>query len=679
MVSEKAMTGRLIGNNLKIAGCARACRFIVCGFAAFIGIAAGCSPRDDAAESLGNKPRVIEPDRRSSFDFIRRIDPTKPVTEWDWKTAGHLLVQQQPPIAGTTPDNSPQVQTVALCKEWRKSLIIYPGQTVTWETTTASSGKLQFSIAGLVRPGSDPPDRMVFIVTGQSDAEPFTQQIELTLITDPSTGRWQDVSIPVDHQTCSIHWTFHLQCDPRPSVMGQWVGCLASPVFVPDSRTPSPITILMVYDSLRADALGAYGNPDGYTPTMDSLARTGWMAANAYSTSSWTLPSVQNLMAGTVLHRILNEMQPFHASKVGPIPLLQTEFARAGYYTIGISANHLVAPENGIDEGFDVFDTSASDHWIKGSTTPLHHRITDLISCHADRPLFLYIHAMDPHDPYTAEPPFNKMGNPPPADSVRELIRHRSSGNLNIEPAHSQLLPLTDTENRFLTAHYHGEIRQMDAFLLSVLSFLESRNLTERLTLMVTADHGEEFGEHGFYQHGMSLFEQSIRVPLIVYSWENNVPHVMTPTTVSTIDIPPSLCRLAGIVTPAAFEGIDMFTSVPHGINDRLIYAIVRNHEEPDVPRWRYRAVIRDGLKLTWQSHDVVTPCNLNDAPDEFGTRQYTGWDAFLADGETQPFRRLGDDLTEFLDSLAENKYQQRKLSENDTLLQKLRELGYVQ
>nr|HPQ40350.1 sulfatase-like hydrolase/transferase [bacterium] len=420
----------------------------------------------------------------------------------------------------------------------------------------------------------------------------------------------------------------------------------------------------------------AYGSPHAMTPTMDMLSRKGILFSQSLSSSSWTLPGVQNMLAGHYLHRFLCEAQPFHLAQDFEIPLIPAEFATAGYFTIGISANHLVSPEHGLDMGFDIFDTKASEKWMTWSTIPLYYRITELLSKYGDRPLFIYIHAMDPHDPYTPLEPFDAICSPPDNADIRPRIRQRDSGYLNLHPFKDTLLPLTEAENEFLRANYRGEVRQMDTFLLSFLEYLEELSMCDDLILAITADHGEEFGEHSSYQHGISLYEPVVRVPLILMDFVNDRSPEVVPARVSTIDVASTLLHMADVSTRATFEGINLLSPEAMADPDRLIYTIVRNHDEPEIPRWRLRSVYQNERKLTWQSRDVLTAYDLLRGPDESVFREFENWDAFFAADIDARWRGMGEQLKIFMDSLAER----RQSGGMDKMLtQKLRDLGYIE
>lgn len=613
-----------------------------------------------------NSPGVSTPGPRPIQRFI---DPTVHLNEWNWEDPERLQVLEQ------ETDRPPYNQTlVQMDKLWRRAFVLNPGQQFEMDLGSCGSGTLEFSAIGAQKnnvPGDYKITLDVALISGNARIE---RRIELP-VTKSVSAQWNDVAIPVKNTQGPVTWSITVDSDPRPETPGTVHTFIGSPVFIPDRIRKQPHVILLAFDSLRADELGAYGSPNANTGTMDVLSRMGTLFSQSYSSSSWTLPGVQNMMSGIYMHRYLGEAQSFHLSRDFKIPLVQSEFAGAGYFTIAVSANHLVSPEHGIDLGFDVFDTKASEHWDTWSTVPLYHRINELLTQYADRPLFVYIHAMDPHDPYLPVEPFDAICNPPDDAMVRARIRQKDSGYLNRPSFRESLFPLTETENEYLRANYRGEIRQMDTFLHTIMDCFDAQGLMDNLVFAVSADHAEEFGEHTYYQHGFTLNESVVRVPLMVINFAKKHSPEIIDRRVSTIDLPPTLCHLAGIDTRAPFEGIDLFASEGAYDPHRLIYTVMQSNDQPELPRWRTRSIYQGDRKLTWQSRHTITAYNLEQGPDESVYWEYPDWETFFSGGIDSGWRFMGEQLQLFNDSLVGK--QSRKQDRN--LQQKLRDLGYIE
>ena len=328
-----------------------------------------------------------------------------------------------------------------------------------------------------------------------------------------------------------------------------------------------------------------------------------------------------------------------------------------------------------MDEGFDIFNLAASKVWMQGSALPLYQQIETLLKKNADRPVFVYIHSMDPHDPYTPFSPYDKICDPPADDLVHQRLRSKTSGFLNKESSKIELLPLSEVEDRYIRSYYRGEIRQMDSYFFAVMSLLESTGLLDDTIVSVTADHGEEFGEHGVYQHGVTLYESVVRVPWILYYPKRIMQSVLQSGLVSTIDMPKTLLNLADIDTDAPFQG---FCAYPRAVNypqDRKVFLVVRHNDQGDSSRWRCRSICLGSRKLTWVSGHGVRSFNLETHPDESKHQFWQDWNEFNASEIDTTWKYLGSELQMFIDRTllkVDKKISTRQADQ-------LRALGYIE
>ena len=287
-----------------------------------------------------------------------------------------------------------------------------------------------------------------------------------------------------------------------------------------------PSVVLIVVDTLRADHLGCYGYPRATSPALDALAASGVRFANVRATSSWTAASVASLFTG--LYPAVHGLQANDALLAEGLTTLAERFAANGYATAGFSANAaFVIPEQGFAQGFDEFHVlhgpplpadSGEDKipldpsWKNFAKVATADVVTDaalawLGSRSARDPYFLYLHYFDPHAGYFPPPQYRaRMGVPADA-SLAGPAQWDFWIGFKLGAGHDQLPTLA--------ALYDGEIAFTDAEIGRLLATLRQRGDAAPI-VVVTSDHGEEFAEHGDLQHGSSLFEEQIRVPLIV-------------------------------------------------------------------------------------------------------------------------------------------------------------------
>ena len=292
-------------------------------------------------------------------------------------------------------------------------------------------------------------------------------------------------------------------------------------------------------DTLRSDHLGCYGYPRATSPTIDKLASDGVVFDNMLSTSSWTLPTHASMLTGR--YPAFHGLQDDGVKLPPRIETLAGAFKKHGYRTLGVVSHVYVSSEFGLDRGFDVFD----DSLIKaGAENPIAEEVVDrflsLMSKLPDGPFFAFIHFFDPHWDYTAPEPYNTQFSDPnytgPIDGTLK----------SIFPFFYPSTPLSEADRRQMIALYDGEIAYVDSQLGRLLKALREQGRLKNTVIVFTADHGEEFKEHGQLGHGRTLFEEQLRVPLIISGHPSFRPGTRRPDLVSQVDLAPTLLELAG-------------------------------------------------------------------------------------------------------------------------------------
>jgi arylsulfatase A-like enzyme len=367
--------------------------------------------------------------------------------------------------------------------------------------------------------------------------------------------------------------------------------------------------VLIVVDTLRPDHLGAYGYARPTSPRIDRLAAGGVRFDNAWAAAPWTLPSVMSVMTGRYPsdHRVENDGLRLAAS----IPTLAETFRAAGYATGGFAAHVYVSRLYGFERGFDVFEDfglSQPGYRLEAGLEPDAARVTgaalDWLRARRGEPVFLFVHYFDPHWPYAAP---GEDRDAFPAAYRGPLGADYDSLSKFIDPD----TPIPDDYRDFLIGRYDGEIRHTDRQIGRLLDGVAAAGRGGRAWVVLTSDHGEEFKEHRSMGHGRQLYEESIRVPLIVAraaAGTNGSPAGSTPAAAApggrrvavpagAIDLFPTLLDLAGAGTR------------PEGLRGRSLAPFVTGAgEAPDARRAlvsetirlnAYRKAVRQGpLKL---------------------------------------------------------------------------------
>jgi len=338
---------------------------------------------------------------------------------------------------------------------------------------------------------------------------------------------------------------------------------LPEPVFAPPEQRPgdqhaslvsSPVEriILISIDSLRADRLGCYGNARETSPAIDRLAREGVRFANAWSTTSWTLPAHMSLLTGRYVlsHGVIGDRDRLPDE----IPTLAEHLRRAGYATGGVVAMLFLNARYGFGRGFDYYD----DHTVPAETEFASYRdesapaVTDLairwLDQHREERFFLFLHYWDVHYDYVPPAPYDAMFDPDYKGSI-------SGENFMFNRAVRAGMPSRDLEH--LLALYDGEIRWVDDHIAKLVRFLEDAGIYQNTALIVTADHGDEFFEHRFKGHRRTLYREVTQVPLLIRAPGVRQGGVVN-TPASLVDVLPTVLELAGQAVPGGVDGISL-------------------------------------------------------------------------------------------------------------------------
>ena len=306
-----------------------------------------------------------------------------------------------------------------------------------------------------------------------------------------------------------------------------------------------PSVIVVVVDTLRADRVGATGGESGLTPFLDGLAGSGVAFRNARSTSSWTNPAVASLF--TSRYPSQHRVGTFESRLSDAEVTLGERLEAAGWRGIGMVANFRLTRTLGFAQGFDVWFSrltarEMSAQRLGQDAVRYWDRHVARFFWRRRRPLFLYLHAMEPHAPYE---PGAAVAAPRGSSQALANAKVMRPGRWN---------ELTRDEVGYLAASYDAEVAALDARLRRVFARLRSRGLLDGAIVVVTADHGEEFGEHGGFQHGRTLYQESVRVPLIMLGPGLPAGRVVE-RPVSLIDVAPTILDLLGLPPEPRFEG----------------------------------------------------------------------------------------------------------------------------
>lgn len=320
-----------------------------------------------------------------------------------------------------------------------------------------------------------------------------------------------------------------------------------------DARSPEvPDIVLVSIDSLRSDHLGCYGYRKPTSPTIDAIARRGVRCDTAITTTSWTLPAHAAMLTGLfdTTHGVVDNGLRLS----GEIPTLAEVLREHGYKTAGFFGGPYLDPTYGFDRGFEHYESCMNREATDSHRDVTGPRTVEAVQGWLDRectpgdarPLFLFLHLWDVHYDYMPPREYVERFDPGYTGTLdgRDLLH---------DPAIDAHMAPRDFDH--LVALYDGEIRFTDENLGRILAALDRKGRLGKALVLVTADHGEEFFEHGNKGHQRSLFDEVVRVPWVV-SWPGHLTAGrIVADQVRIVDVMPTILGLAGIAVARSGTG----------------------------------------------------------------------------------------------------------------------------
>jgi len=357
-----------------------------------------------------------------------------------------------------------------------------------------------------------------------------------------------------------------------------------------------PDILLIVIDTLAADHMSCYGYHRETTPSIDSLASSGTIWYNMQAQAPWTLPGMASILTGLTVktHGCINR-EHVNYGLDPELPTLATILLEEGYRTASfVNINYLYEDRYGMNKDFEYLYHCADEGNGMARVT-VDSLLAWLDGDSFEQPFFVFFHLFDPHLPYDPPEGFDTCYEPRGASDITEWKQNGLGEWYPQQTAH--LLNL-----------YDGEIRWTDSQLGRLFAELRSRGLTDNLIIVLTADHGEEFLEHGDWGHGNNLYQHALGVPLIMSG--PNIPEGISEiVTAGQIDILPTLLTLAGIPVHERIEGSDLFDVIPA---DRPVYSSGVYSDSTQ------GAIISERRKVIWSPLDDSSEMfNLDDDPAE--------------------------------------------------------------
>ncbi len=446
--------------------------------------------------------------------------------------------------------------------------------------------------------------------------------------------------------------------------------------------------LLIVLDCVRADHVSAYGYQRPTTPTIDALAKHGTRWTRAYSPSSWTKPSVSSMLTGLypsahgVFRGVKSRRHDINTTTdalTTTTPTLAEALSRAGWRCGAFLNNAQLGEYTNINRGFDTYVPNG------GKVDRLLAQFDAWLQTELNRPTFAYLHFLEAHWPYRPRRRhIAEFGGNRDTNCYRDFSA-KDYGKLRREMRKGDK-KLSNHELTDMIDMYDGAIRRLDGKIKIVRAMLDAAGLLDETTIIVTADHGEELNEHGSIGHGQDLSQVLTHVPLIISSPQYSPGNRLT-EPVSLVELTPTLLKTVGISCSWSHGNLFHQTQPREPVCAELLvgrrYVQSLWVNEWKIVRSYHLASLQDGndkingspcaAQLAHKPPASIELFNLSNDPQ--GTVN-------LAD---QPFAQEKlRDMTQHLDhwwSSCTPKYDENnstQVSVNDDIVQRLRDLGYI-
>ena len=302
--------------------------------------------------------------------------------------------------------------------------------------------------------------------------------------------------------------------------------CLTVSAMAGTAAPQPPNVILITLDTTRADRMGFLGSERGLTPHLDALARQSVVFTRAYSQVPLTTASHATILTGT--YPQFHQVNDFGVALAQDLPYAPYIFRGNGYHTAAFVGSLVLDPDTrsapGFDRGFDTYD--AGFHRRRAGESryqAIERRGGEVVAhalawlnAHQKGPLFIWVHLYDAHDPYDPPEPY---------------------------------------KTRYASAPYDGEIAYVDSAVGKLLAELRVRGLYDGALIAVMADHGEALGDHGETTHGIFLYDETIRVPLLFKLPRERSAGTRIDSRAGLVDVLPTILQAVGIAVPQDVQG----------------------------------------------------------------------------------------------------------------------------
>ncbi|MHA1207012.1 MAG: sulfatase [Candidatus Hodarchaeales archaeon] len=323
-----------------------------------------------------------------------------------------------------------------------------------------------------------------------------------------------------------------------------------------------PHVFIYLIDTLRADHLSCYGYKRKTTPFIDEFAKDSIIFKKCFATASWTKPAVASVLTG--LYPNIHGAEEREDSLPSEVDTIAEILKSNKYYTIFLTTNGNVTDDFNFIQGIDTYkfrnDNKNSSKVINAEFFRIINEYPEIIN----KPIFAYLHTIDPHAPYLVQEPFAEFTW---EDKNRAKMAFKNS--ILFKKEHEGL---NEEDINYIQSLYDCEILQNDHYFGEFIQFLKDKGLYENSMIILVADHGEQFDEHGFLFHGSTIYNEEIHVPLVIKFPHSKFSGIESNAIVTQVDIVPTILDYLSLESQNRTDGISHLSQINKSDIDRTIF-----------------------------------------------------------------------------------------------------------
>jgi len=449
-----------------------------------------------------------------------------------------------------------------LSEIYHETLVTHAPERATFNLNAPRSPRLSLSV------GTIEEQPVTFRIGVRRVGEGAEQPTVLAEHTVDEPGRWEPVTVDLGaYEGQAVDLTLSLDSS-RAGAVGFWGSPVVQSAWQSEEARagdPPQGVILILADTLRRDHLSTYGFDRETDPLLRRLATEGALFEDCQVEGTWTKVSMPSIFAS--LHPLSHGVIDFDDRLPASAVTVGESFRDAGYSTLLLSSIIFTGKFSGLHQGFQEVHEAASlaERRSSKTTAELVDRLIPWIERNRDVPFFVLLHVLDPHDPYRPKPPYDTLW----ADGDRAEEHEARLGEVRAAIADPLLQAFGMPSKAEVAAAgfdpdgyigyemdwYDGAIHGMDDGLARLVDYLGESGLDRRTVIAFTADHGEEFFDHGRTFHGQGLYGELTDVPLVLWGPGRIPAGTVVGTTVQTLDVMPTLLDLSRVPTPETAQG----------------------------------------------------------------------------------------------------------------------------